>query len=525
MLKSLASISVQSPHFSPKSSPFSGKISHPQLALLYEGIVVFIGLLVGLAFVQYASPGLAGNDGYYHIKMGYLIRAEGLTPLFDYLPFTILNEAAYYDHHLLFHAWLALFATVDPVTDGGIALTQAAKLSALIMASLAFMSTWWLLKRENVPFTAVWTFALLAISEAFLYRMSMPRAQSLSLLLLVWGIYWLLKEKYLHLMLLGFIFTWAYNAFPLLLVIGVIYCIATLIREQRLVWQAVVYPAIGIGLGILINPYFPQNVDFIIHHLAPKLGESATKVGNEWAPYRTLTLIENSAGTFMLLLGGIFAIGWQDKRIDKRTLFVLGLVVAFGTMLFESRRFIEYFPPMVLLFAAFSSAPILNALFKKDNFKYRWMRWGGTAVVLLLLFIPTVQTIKGASTLVANSKPANQYAKASLWLNQNAPEESHLFQTDWDDFTRLFFYNSQLQYTAGLDPTFMELHDEALFNEWVAITQGKVASPSQKISSLFGSTYIFSDLKHTEFIQQANADSQLQEVYQDEFSIIYQIQK
>ena len=50
--------------------------------------------------------------------MGYLIREEGLKPAFAALPHTILNEEAFYDHHLLYHVYLALFATVDPAVDG-----------------------------------------------------------------------------------------------------------------------------------------------------------------------------------------------------------------------------------------------------------------------------------------------------------------------------------------------------------------------------------------------------------------------
>ena len=95
---------------------------------------VFVALF---AYVQYGSAALAGNDGYYHIKMGYLISQQGLTPDFSWLPLTILNPDAYYNHHLLWHVYLALFAGVDPAVDGGAALTQSAKIASIIMPSLA----------------------------------------------------------------------------------------------------------------------------------------------------------------------------------------------------------------------------------------------------------------------------------------------------------------------------------------------------------------------------------------------------
>ena len=247
--------------------------------VLATAVILTLIFLTGFAIVQYATPGLAGNDGYYHMKMGYLIRQEGLKPDFPFLPYTILNETAFYDHHLLYHLFLSLFATTDPALDGGLALTQGAKLGSLVMPSLAFLAIWWLLRGQKVPYAPIWTIGLFAVSEAFLYRMSMPRAQSLSLLLLVLGLHWLLQGRYKLLLPLGFVYVWAYNAFPLLLVLAGVYAIATFMLERRIAWQAVLYPAIGIGLGLIINPYFPENIDFIVGHLLPKVGESCHASG------------------------------------------------------------------------------------------------------------------------------------------------------------------------------------------------------------------------------------------------------
>jgi hypothetical protein len=47
--------------------------------------------------------------------------------------------------------------------------------------------------------------------------MSITRAQSLSLLLLVLGLHWLLNGRHLRLLFLGFAFVWFYNGFPLII--------------------------------------------------------------------------------------------------------------------------------------------------------------------------------------------------------------------------------------------------------------------------------------------------------------------
>ncbi|MEZ4593266.1 MAG: hypothetical protein R3D55_19290 [Chloroflexota bacterium] len=491
--------------------------------VLATAVLLLLVFIAGFAVVQYATPSLVGNDGYYHMKMGYLIRTEGLAPAFPYLPYTILNEAAYYDHHLLYHVFLALFATTDPASDGGLALTQGAKLASIVMPSLAFLAIWWLLRGQKVPYAAVWTIALFAASEAFLYRMSMPRAQSMSLLLLVLALHWLLQGKYKYLLPLGFVFVWAYNAFPLLIAVAGTYAIATFMLERRIAWQAVVYPAIGIGLGLIINPYFPQNIDFIVGHLLPKVGESSTPVGNEWSPYRTWTLVENSGVALLAVLGGILALGWREKRIDKATLSALGLTVLFGYMLFESRRFIEYFPPFALIFFALSAAPILREWLAAWGEKRPYLLQLAPVAMLLLLAYPLYVGLSDGRELIADSSPADRYADATIWLHDNAPDGTMVFQTDWDDFTRLFFYNTNAVYTAGLDPTFMELEDEALFDRWVDITRGRVAQPGAAIRDEFGAAYVFSDLNHDDFMAEAEDDALLQEVYRDAYAVIYQV--
>lgn len=501
--------------------------SLPKIEIAWRTIAEAVALTllfgIGLYAIQFATPGLAGNDGYYHVKMGYLMRTQGLTPDFPFLPFTILNEAAYYDHHLLYHLFLGLFTAVDPSVDGGAAMTLAAKWASITMPTAAFLAVWWLLRQQQVPLAGLWAMSLLLVSEPFLYRMSMPRAQSMSLLLLALGMHWLLNGRYHRLLPLGFIYVWAYNAFPLLLVLAGIYAIATVMLDRRIPWPALIYPAIGIGLGLIINPYFPQNIDFILGHLAPKLGESATKVGNEWTPYRTQTLLENSTGALMLFLGGVLALGWQEKRLNKRTLMALGTAVLFGFMLFESRRFVEYFPPFALIFAAFATAPHLHeGLVRLAQKRLYLTPWVPLLFGLLLLF-PIIHVIGQTQDLMANSKEADRYAEAALWLRDHAEPGAQIFQTDWDDFTRLFFYNSEAVYTAGLDPTFMELHDAELFATWVDITRGQIEQPSQLISQQFHADYVFSDLNHEAFLAAAAADPGLVELYRTDDAVVFAV--
>jgi hypothetical protein len=359
-----------------------------------------------------------------------------------------------------------------------------------------------------------------AISEAFLYRMSMPRAQALSLLVLLLALYLVFTGRYRWLLPVGFLYVWLYNAFPLVLVVVGIYVAMHWLLERRLLVAPLVYTGGGVALGLLINPYFPDNLIFIHHHLLPKLTDAtATSVGNEWYPYRTWTLVQNSGLTLLVFISGVFALGLSQQRMRTQTATLLLITAVFGAMLFKSRRFVEYFPAFALLFSAMAWAPLFRA-WRKNRPRAEW----ALAAALILLLIPaTAFNIQATQESLQKSKSHLTYAGASAWLKENTPPGSRVFQTDWDDFTRLYFHNTHNTYTVGLDPTYMQLFDAQLYKLWVDITRGKVEAPAQTIAGAFGGQFVLTDLKHKKFLRVAANDPQLEEVYRDDDAVLFRV--
>jgi hypothetical protein len=478
------------------------------------GLLMWSVFIIFLAMVQFSTPDLPDNDGYYHIKLAYLMRTEGLTPDFNWLPLSILNAREYYDHHFLFHVALI------PFTFGN--LITGAKLAAVFFASLAFMSVWNLFRNQRIPLAPLWAFGLMAVSEAFIYRMSITRAQSLSLVVLMVGLDWLMRKKYKRLAFLGFFYVWLYNAFPLLLVLAGGYMAVNWLFTRKLELQPLLYASIGIALGIIINPFFPYNIIFTTSHILPKLFETTSiSVGSEWYPYDTAQILKNSLFALVAFISGTFALGFQGKRMDIRTAVSFVLAVLFGLMLFQSRRFIEYFPAFALVFAAFAWAPLIqSARDQTANRLYKWL----PSIALIAILIPGVwMTQQSAQASIQKSKPFQTYAESSAWLAANTPPGSRIFQTDWDDFPRLFFYNTQNTYLIGLDPTYMLYYNQDLYYTWVDITKGRIDNPSALIAGNFGSEYVLSDLKHTNFLKVAAKDPRLIEVFRSDDSVVFQV--
>jgi hypothetical protein len=440
------------------------------------------------------------------------------------LQLSILNEREFYDHHFLFHVALIPFTFGD--------LRIGAKWAAVTFASLAFLGVWYLFHRQRVPFAWLWALALLGISDAFLYRMSITRAQSLSLGMLALAYAWLLEGKYKHLAILAFIYVWMYDAFPLMFALAVLHFFAVTLTERRLEFRALLYISAGIILGMIINPYFPDNLIFSYHHMLPKLADArSVNVGNEWYPYETKQLLENSLPALIAFASGSLALGLSGRKMDTRTALGLFLSLLFGLMLFQARRFVEYFPPFALIFATFAWTPLFPPepatvqLASPTRLQLSsFLRINLPAILLsAAVMLSIVRSISQAREAIDNSKPYGLYANASAWLERNTPAGSRVFQTDWDDFPRLFFYNTHNTYLVGLDPTYLQLYDADLYDQWVGITRGDVENPSHTIATTFDSRYIHTDLNHEDFLQIAAEDPSLKEVYRDDQAVIFEV--
>jgi len=485
---------------------------------------LFAVFVLGMALIQFATPDLPDNDGFYHLRLAWLMRTEGLKPAFPWLPLSILNQGEFYDHHFLFHVALIPFTFGD--------LRLGAKWAAVTFSSLAFLAVWYLFHRQRVPFAWLWSLALLGISDAFLYRMSVARAQSLSLALLALAFAWLLEGKHKYLAVLSFIYVWMYDAFPLVIVLAVLHLLAVALVERRLELRPLLYICGGIALGVLINPYFPQNIIFSYRHMLPKLADATSvRVGNEWFPYDTKQILDNSLPALAAFASGTLALGLAGRKMELRTAFALLVSLLFGLMLFQARRFVEYFPPFALVLAAFAWTPLIepaaDSVSSPDPSRSRLISAlaGNLPMILLSLAVAAgmARSIPNARDAIDRSKPYDLYESTSAWLERNTPAGSRVFQTDWDDFPRLFFYNTHNTYLIGLDPTYMQLYDPKLYDLWVDITQGDVENPSRLIAATFGSRFVHTDLNHGRFLEVAMRDPGLKEAYRDSQAVIFEV--
>lgn len=526
---------------SPKLTGFIQSESAIRWVLLITGAV---GITLVLAPLQFSTKSICCGDydGYYHIVWSRMLwdglRAHHL-PRFIWLPLTTLNSRDYVDHHFLFHVFQIPFTWFRDLRLG-------AKIATLLFAVLAVFSCYWLLVRYRIRFALVWLVALLACSTPFLFRLNMAKAPPFAIIYLIIGTYLLFSRKHWMLLPLAFVFTLTYDMFVLLLAAAVIWSIVIGWTERRFEWRPIAFVFVGVVAGFVINPYFPHNLALFYEHLRIKLtfGSFSTKVGQEWYPYSSWEFLGNSVVACVAMVVGYIAFDPADRKRAEHSLYFLILATLMMVMNARWRRIAEYWPPFAILFAAFSAQPwiagarsafttlpsdmldelqpfldrhepVAVAGLSQRREMWEWLAAALAAIILAVFLGANLSvTVKD----IAESEPPEYYKAGMQWVRSNVPPGEIVFNTDWDDFPRMFYFDPTHRYVSGLDPTYLYDRNKELSRLYDRITLGKEKDPGPLIRDRFGSRFIFTDNTniHSSFYRNALDSGWFEVVYEDE---------
>ena len=532
----------------------------------FQILLIFIISLIFFLFLQFSTPNLFGNDTFYHIKCADLIKSGGLIKDFPWLKFTILHNSQYVDHHFLFHLFLVPFLSLG--------LIMGPKIACALSASFIFILFFLLLDSQKIKAKFLWTVILLFGSYPFILRLNLIRAQNLSLIFLILGLFCILKRKYLWLGVISFLYVWLFDGFVLLPFLALIYSLVFYFTSKKWTSFYTFWVSFsGMILGIIINPYFPKNIHFLLTHLG-KVITSPVSIpkGGEWYPLEFSNVLGFLIPFLLFVASVAFVLIFRfiKKKSDKsgnykihgnyqnavarfigpkekvQKIYFLGLVsiIMFIATIF-SQRFIEYFIPLSLLFSVFcldyyfkqakeSKSPfykkidnlfyLIHDKLTKEQFKLLLKNKAfpillGLFVFVLTFFVLNVQ--KSTKTLLSTS-PYDKYKKASKWLIQNTGKGSIIFNVNWDDFPQLFFWNDHNYYIVGLDPTFMYEYNKDLWEKYRNIKED-LDKTANIIKEDFGSKYVFLSERNKELAEELDKREDFKKVYEDEKAKIYKL--
>ena len=500
-------------------------------------------ILIVLIFwrLQFSTDAICCGDfdGYYHIKWSRTLweamRARHFPPVFTWLPLTTLNPHDYVDHHFLFHIFQIPFTFGD--------LRLGAKISSIVFASVAVVSCYWLLIHFRIRYSLVWLIALLACSSPFLYRLNMAKAPPFAIIYLVIGVCLLFKRKYWPFLPLAFVFALTYDMFVLLILAVFIWVAVIGWTERRFCWQPILWVLLGTAAGFIINPYFPHNLHLFYEHLRIKLtpADFSTKVGQEWYPYDSWEFLGNSLVACAAMVIGYVAFDPSDPKRAHFPLFFLLFSTALMIMTARWRRISEYWPPFAVMFSAFALQPWLQGVRSsftrlpgdvldelqpyldrsepaqpvRDNVRKEQWRTSGAFVIGAVLVIVLFFNLRVTADDIGSSQPHSYYKAGAEWMRANVLTAQTVFNTDWDDFPRLFYYDPSHNYVTGLDPTYLFDKDPALSRLYDRITLGEEEDPGPLIRDRFGARYVFTDNSHDKFFNNATESGWFEIVYED----------
>lgn len=511
----------------------------------------------GLLLIFQSSPYFADPDSFYHAKMALLIRDQGIVHQFPWLQLTVLGQE-YTDQHFLYHVALIPFVTWLPPLVG-------LKLATVVFGAGLFTVIYWMFRRLNVRWPVVFILVLLAI-RPFTFRISLAKAPSTSLIFLFLGLTWMFEYRLKHLFALAFAYVWYYGGFPLLGVTAGAVGVASWLhnrlmtkldshrfvnkvlspvgRHRRITggrFLNLTMVAVTVGgllAGLIINPYFPGNLRFYFHQLI-NIGiinfRNVIGVGNEWYSYNFGDLLANGALATLLLLLAIIGMVLRWRAQSKRS-WALGLLTVFTFLLtLKSRRYVEYYIPVAVAFAAVSISDTLRGLsgegirrtFQRWFWSTRRGRWAAGIIAVYLVFAVGWLAGRDFRNELADLRQGfriDKFQAVSAWLAVNTPAGSRVVHSDWDEFPVLFYHNTHNTYIVGLDPTFLYKADPDAYWTWANITLGKFNGDLQRaVAETLGSQYVLVARGHGAMDQEFRSNPDFQKIYGDTEATVYQV--
>jgi hypothetical protein len=151
---------------------------------------------------------------------------------------------------------------------------------------------------------------------------------------------------------------------------------------------------------------------------------------------------------------------------------------------------------------------------KKNAETWRMVKIAVAAAGLAVIFLINVHQTTGD---ISGSEPRDYYSQGAAWMRANIPAGQVVFNTDWDDFPRLFYFDPKHAYVSGLDPSYLLDRSPELSQLYVDITTGEMEDAAPFIRDRFGSQWVFTDTTsdHISFMDNARRSGWFDIVYED----------
>jgi hypothetical protein len=429
-------------------------------------VTLFLATVAVFSPLFFHSPDLLEFDSYFHAKMGRLVLEKGLIHSFPWMYFTFQRDR-YADPYLLFHIYLGLWIKLLPLSP-----IVAVKLAMLVLLDLIAVTFFSILKMFDPKWAWLGMALLAAMADSHVYqRLIFVRPHVLSILLLLLGLRAILAKKWWVLATVSFLYAYSYSAPHLLTVVALIASAIFSLTEKRLVWRPFVYSVGGLVAGLVANPYFPNDINFL-YIVTFKMAAAKLPIVSpaELMPLSSWRLLTTNWSSFLLFALAVLAVFVSTRKPSSRSLFLFATAGFFFVLLMRSYRFIEYWPFVAALFVASIASevvcpsPIFGRLMTKA---------GRLACAVAFLAVGAI------SFMVAYKQTNSMVRYASLKevmdvLDREASPGDIVYTDNWAMTMPMFYVSDKVYYLLMSDPQTMYVTYPGLFTLWFAINTGGI---------------------------------------------------
>jgi len=464
------------------------------------------------------NPG--GDDAYRHVKFAYrLIRGphEALAQPWKLLYFWPKPVDAWFGYHLLlapFTLWLGLIHFVKALS----AVVYGAQTLTLLA----------ILKQAGVAYRKAWVLLAIAGSGMALWRATLARPFLFSIVLVLGATYFTIRQKPLAVAVVSAVHALSYSMF---FMVAFAPLANLVLRRDKTALKIAAASLAGLIAGLLCNPTFPENVRFDLAQAFAPL-TFGSRLIMEHLPL-SWEIVDPARPLMAVWLLALLRAAWLWKKrtlslSQPARLFLTMSLVCFLASLAIGRVF-DYFIPL----AALSAAAILTPWIQERPRN----RMDAAAAATVLAVFCTANVVR-AYQAVTRAPSSGRFRGVSEYLLRNAPGVT-VFNTQWEQYPMLYFWNSENTYIVGIDPSFMLNRDPRHYWLWRHIaneepytcdvprcTAGQSKEIARAVADDFGAGVILVEHDTNKRLDQALRDNrEFREVYRDKDCSLFQVVK
>ncbi len=499
--------------------------------------VVFILWVILLTSISW-YPAFGDPDGYYHAKMGEIMSQQLVYKTFPWMQLSILKDN-FVDHHFLYHILLIPFCWLFTPLWG-------LKIATILIGAV-FLTLFYRFFKVN-HFSWPWLYPILLLSGTlFTFRLVLGKANGLAFIFVILLLEQIIKRQNKLLALTSFLFTLSYGGWPLGLFFALIYVFSdsvnVLIQTKKIklaifnIWSAVnrkLLFSIGLGnlAGIIINPYFPQNIKFYWVQFV-EIGivnyQKFLNVGREWLPADPVNILNTA-----LIILSAWTLAWvlfviNRKQLTVNQIFFGLLSFTFLCLTLKSLRYVEYFIPLAVIFIAYiftlKKDSIINIVQQLNELKTRILYLISYIIIVALVGVHLILNFSAIVVYLRNI-PFNYLEAGMQYVHDKIPAGTVIAHASWSNWPNMFYHDDTHLYLNGLDPTFSYKFNPEIHKAWDKINNSEINNPLNTVEffqEILKTDYVFVPRANDRFLQNLQSNQYFQAIYQDDHVVIFKL--